>query len=202
LTVLPFIAIAVAFASTVRGARVQCKGGPYCYVKFATVVFIVSALMLLVTGHPWFGRVVDMTWYMPSQTYLQIFGFFAIVICGAAYELLPDVMASKLPFRGFVRAQHWLFMIGTAVLVVPLAIAGIRQGLELQTSMKFNEIVNGTLNYLRVSSVGYLFLLLGSLLFAMNIFAMTTAWLAQSAKSLAASFAASFDGEDSREVKS
>ncbi len=177
ITLVPLIAFAVVSVRTVCGAKVQCKGGPYCYAKFATVVFLLSALMYLALGCPWFGGVAGMTWYAPAQTLLQLFGFFAIAVCGAAYESLPGVMAFELPFPKFVRVQHWLFVLGIALLVVPLAIGGVAQGLKLQNpAIPFADITQGTLMYLRVSTTGMLLLLLGSLLFATNVFVMTLKW--------------------------
>lgn len=200
LTLIPLLAIANTFVSTIRGVNLKCKGGPYCYAKFATVAFLVSALMLLATGCSHFGGHFGMTWYVPAQTYLQIFGFFAIVICGAAYESLPGVMGFELPFRGFVRAQHWFFMSGLAFLVLPLAIGGISEGLKMQNpSIGWHEITASTLNYLRISTAGLFLLLLGSLMFAANIFSATAIWQTRLAKSLAASFASPFEAE---EVKS
>jgi len=187
LTLIPLIGFAIVFGNTIRGVNVQCKGGPYCYAKFAMVVFFLSALMYIATGCPHCSGVVGMTWYMPAQTYLQIFGFVSIAICGAAYESLPGIMDFELPFRGFVRAQHWLFMFGLLLLVVPLAVCGISEGLKMQNpNIPFSEISHGTLNYLRVSSLGLFLLLLGALLFAINIFAMTAIWQTKLAKAFAA----------------
>jgi cytochrome c oxidase cbb3-type subunit 1 len=169
LTVIPLIAIAMIFVKTVCGANVQCKGGPFCYIKFGTVAFILATLMLISLGCPHFSRIAEFTWFAPAQIQLQILGFFAIVVCGAIYELLPRVMNFDLPFPKFVRVQHWLFMLGIILLVVPLAIGGVVQGLK-------NFDFQVALPFLRVSTTGLLFLLLGSLLFAANIFAMTVKW--------------------------
>lgn len=190
LTLIPLLAFLIVFINTIRGVSVQCKGGPYCYAKFATAVFILSTLMYLATGCSHFSGVVGMTWYIPGQTYLQIFGFFAIAILGGAYESLPGIMDFELPFRGFVRAQHWCFMLGLLFLVLPLAIGGIAEGLKMQNpNIPFSEITQGTLAYLRISTVGFLFLLLGSVLFAVNIFAMTAIWQTKLAKSFATALA-------------
>ena len=187
LMLVPLIAIAIVFVKTICGANVQCKGGPYCQAKFAIVIFLLSSLMYLALGCPHFSGVAGMTWYVPAQTFLQIFGFFAIAVCGAAYKSLPDVMAFELPFPKFVRAQHWLFMLGTALLVVPLAIGGVQQGLKLQNpGIPFDDIVQGALMYLRVSTLGLVFLLLGSLLFAANIFIATLKWKLSLMKSVIA----------------
>jgi len=177
LTLVPLIALAIVFAKTVCGVKVECKGGPYCYAKFATVAFLLSSLMYLALSCPGFGGIAGMTWYVPAQVMFQIFGFFAIAICGAAYESLAGVMGFELPFPKFVRVQHWLFMLGIALLVIPLAIGGVAQGLKLQNSaIPFADITQGTLPYLRISTTGLLVLLLGSLLFAANLFVMTLKW--------------------------
>jgi cytochrome c oxidase cbb3-type subunit I len=177
LAIIPLIAIAIVFAKTVCGANVQCKGGPFCYVKFGMAAFLLSVLMYLSLGCPHFGRIAGLTWYGPAQTLLQIFGFFAIVICGAIYELLPGVMDFELPFPKFVRFQHWLFMAGLALLVLPLAIGGVEQGLKMQDpSIPFADVAQMTLPYLRVSTLGLFVLLLGSLLLAANIFVVTFKW--------------------------
>jgi len=177
LMIFPLVALAVVFAKTVCGVSVPCKGGPYCQAKFGTVMFVLSAFMLMVTGCPHFGGTVDLTWYGQAQTFLQLFGFFAVVIFAGAYELLPRVMGFELPFPKFVRFQHWCFMVGALLLVIPLAIGGIEQGLKMNDpAVQFPDVVQGTLMYLRVSTLGLLLLLLGSLLFAANVFVMTLRW--------------------------
>jgi cytochrome c oxidase cbb3-type subunit 1 len=170
LTIVPLIVIAIIFVKTVCGANTNCKGGPFCYIKFGTVAFLLSTLMLISSGCPHFSKIVEFTWFGPAQTQLQILGFFAIVICGAIYELLPRVMGFELPFPKFVRYQHWVFIVGISFFVVPLAMSPIAQGLKQPFDFA------GTLGFLRVSTLGLLFLLLGSLLFAANIFVMTFKW--------------------------
>lgn len=176
LLLIPLIALLRVFVKTVCGVKVECKGGPYCYAKFGTTVFFLSVLMLIAMGCPHFGQAAGMTWYGPALTYLQIFGFLAIVLCGAIYELLPPVMGFELPFAKLVRFQHWCFMLGVVLLVIPLAVGGVLEGLNLQSSMSFADVMQGTLMYLRISTLGLLFLLLGSLMLAANIFLMTIQW--------------------------
>jgi cytochrome c oxidase cbb3-type subunit 1 len=177
LTLIPLIAFGAVYCKTTCGVNVECKGGPYCYAKFATMAFILSSLMWLCCNCPHFGRILDQTWFVPAQTQFQIWGFFAIAVCGAIYELLPGVMEFELPLPKFVRFQHWAFMAGVALLVVPLAWGGIVQGLNLHNpNVPFTNILQGTLLYLRISTMGLLLLLLGSLMFAANIFLMSTKW--------------------------
>ncbi len=192
LLIMPLIAIAIIFVKTICGSNASCKGGPFCYVKFGTVAFLLSALMTIALNCPHFNRVIGFTWFGSAQTQLQIFGFFAIVVLGGAYELLPRVLGFALPFPKFVRLQHWLFMLGVLLLVGSLAVGGIEQGLH-----DYNFAA--ALPALRVSTLGLFFLLLGSLLFAANIFVMTIKWKIALAKTV---FAAVTAPLETSEVKS
>jgi cbb3-type cytochrome oxidase subunit 1 len=198
LTLIPWISFIVVLFKTACGANVECKGGPFCYAKFAMAIFFLSTLMYLATGCPHFGGLVGMTWYMPAQTYLQIFGFFAIVVCGGIYELLAPVMDFELPFPKFVRFQHWLFMLGILLLVAPQVYAGFEQGMKLQGGAPFTDIIQATLNCLRISTLGLLLLLLGSLMLAANIFGMTIKWKLALVKEVTAAIKAPLETEGAK----
>jgi cytochrome c oxidase cbb3-type subunit 1 len=187
LLIVPLIAIAVIAVKTVRGSNASCKGGPLCYVKFGTAAFILSGLMLIAEACPQISRVTEFTWFGPAQVQLQILGFFTIVMCGAIYELLPRFMGFGLPFPKFVRLQHWLFMLGIVLWAGSLAVGGVEQGMKLNNpQIAFADSTNVALIFLRAGTTGLLFLLLGSLLFAANIFSMTLKWKLALLKSLLA----------------
>jgi cytochrome c oxidase cbb3-type subunit 1 len=191
LLVVPLIAIAVIAVKTARGANVHCKGGPFCYVKFGTAAFILSGLMLVASACPQISRVTEFTWFGPAQVQLQILGFFTIVMTGAIYELLPRVMGFGLPFPKFVRLQHWLFMLGVVLWAGSLAIGGVEQGMKLQNAnTAFADSTTAALMFLRVGTTGLLLILLGSLLFAANIFVMTFKWKIALLKSVIAAIKA------------
>jgi cytochrome c oxidase cbb3-type subunit I len=175
--IFSWIALVFVYLKTVYGAKVQCKGGPFCHARFGTVAFLLSALMLIGLGCPVFGRFAGLTWFPQAQVYMQIFGFFTIVICAAIYHLLAGVMGFELPFPRFVRVQHWFFMGGVALVFLPLLIGGLVQGSNMgNSSVPFDQVIQGTLMYLRISTLGWVALLLGSLMLAANIFVMTIRW--------------------------
>jgi len=175
-------------------------GGPSCYIKFGTIMFILSALMLIVSGCPQISRVTQFTWFCPAQVQLQIFGFFAMIMFGAIYHLLPRIMGFELPFPKFVRAHFWISIFGVLLFVVPLAVGGIEQGLKLHDpAIGIAGVTRATLPFLRVSTTGQLLLLLGSLMFAANIFVMTFKWKLALLKT---AFAAVIAPLETSEVKS
>ncbi len=80
--------------------------------------------MLIALGCPHFSRLSEFTWFAPAQTQLQIFGFFAIVICGAIYELLPRVMGFELPFPEIRPLSTLVVHVwASAFFIVPLAMS-------------------------------------------------------------------------------
>jgi len=191
LLIVPLIAIAVIACKTVRGSAVSCKGGPLCYVKFGTAAFVLSGLMLIAEACPQISRVTEFTWFGAAQVQLQTLGFFTIVMCGAIYELLPRVMGFELPFPKFVRLQHWLFMLGIVLWAGSLAAGGVEQGMKLQNAnTAFADSTTTALMFLRVGTTGLLLILLGSLLFAVNIFVITFKWKMALLKSVVAAIKA------------
>jgi cytochrome c oxidase cbb3-type subunit 1 len=169
LLIVPLLVIAIIYKKTVSGAQSECRGGSFCYIKFGTVAFLISGLMIVASACPHFSVATQFTWFQNAQTNWQILGFFATIILGAAYDILPRIMGIALPFPKFVRFQHWLFILGNLILLVTLVGAGLKQGTH-----DYN--LEATLPFLRAATLGWLFLLLGSLMFAANIFVMTLKW--------------------------
>jgi cytochrome c oxidase cbb3-type subunit I len=184
--VVPVIAIAVIGWKTVRGATAEdCKGGPYCMIQFGFVAFLLSALLLIAGSLPQFSSVTRFTWVGPAQTQLQLYGFFAISMFGAAYYILPRAVGIPFAFPKLIRFQHWCAIAGVVLFVAPLVIGGVMQGLKLQNpDAAFADSTKAMLPFLRVSTTGLLFFLLSNLLFALNIFAMIGAWKWSLAKSV------------------
>lgn len=190
--VIPIIAVAVVLLKTLCGANVSCFGGPYCYFRFGSFMFLASALLLAALGCPQFGSVMEFTWLGQAQVQLHILGFATVILLGAIYEILPRVMGTELPFKKFVNVQHFLNVFGVALLVIPLAIAGIKHGHAGYDPAP-------TKLWLMISTSGLLLLLVGSVLLLVNIFVMTIKWKIALAKS---AFAAVTAPLEKTEVKS
>jgi len=169
LFVIPVIAIAIIAAKTLAGSDVVCKGGPLCYIKFGTASFVLSGLLLIASACPHMSRILSFTWFGFGQVQLQLLGFFGMIAFGGVYYILPRIMGQPLPFPGFVRFHIWLCWAGIILFVIPLLIGGVLQG-------HANYNPTAALMMLRVSSTGLILLLLGSLLFFVNIFVMALRW--------------------------
>ena len=167
---VPVLVVALVFARTVCGAPDCCKGGPFCQVKFGTAAFVLSGIWTVAQACPQFAHSALLTTFDLGRIHWQIFGFFAITVMGGFYELFPRVMGSSLPLPGLPRFQHWLFISGALVLAASLAVAGLQQ-------QSADFILARILPALRASSLGWTLLLIGSLIFALNVFIMTIVWV-------------------------
>ncbi len=158
-------------------ANCEPKGGPFCFIRFGLGSFLLSSLMLIAMACPRISQVTEFTWFGPAQTQLQLYGFFAMTMFGAIYHLLPRVVGFEWPFPKLARLQFWLSMSGVVLLVLPLAIGGVEQGMKLNNpNIAFMDATKAMLPFLRISTIGLLLILLGNSLFALNIFAMTFIW--------------------------
>ncbi len=178
LTIIPVLAVIAIMWKTLRGSsHSEPAGGPFCFIRFGLAAFVVSSLMLIAMACPQISRVTEFTWFGPAQTQLQLYGFFAMTMFGAIYYLLPRVVGFEWPFPKLARVHFWISMLGILLLVVPLAIGGVVQGLKwADPGVAPVDVAKATLPFLRASTTGLLFLLLGNILFALNIFGLTFVW--------------------------
>ena len=178
LLIVPLLAFIGIGWKTVVGAKAgDCHGGSYCMIKFGYVAFVLSGLMLFATSCPYVSRITEFTEFNVAQTQLQLFGFFAITMFGAIYYILPRAVGIEFPFPKLIRIQHWAAIAGVVFVVAPLAIHGVEQGLKMQNAdNSMIQVTQSLLVFLHISTTGYLFMLIASLLFALNVFAMTFIW--------------------------
>ena len=178
LLVIPLAVIAIAGWRTVWGSvRSAWDNGTFCFVGFGLDCFCLSTLMLVAMACPKIGLVTQFTWFAPAETQLRLYGFFAMTMFGAIYYLLPRAVGLEFPFPKLVRAHFWLSLAGIVLLVVPLAVGGVVQGLKLKNpDIVFAESTQVMLPFLRISTTGLLLILLGNLLFFVNVMGLTLRW--------------------------
>jgi cytochrome c oxidase cbb3-type subunit 1 len=200
LAILPILSVAIVVAKTVRGANVKSSGGPYCFIQFGTLSFLLSALLYLSQFCPRASRVLDFTWFGFGVTQWQLLGFIGMILCGGIYEILPRVMEKELAYPGLARANFFFFAGGVVLYVFPLLIGGVMQGIKLHDpNAGFADAGATALTFFRVSTLGQAILLIGSLFLLLNVFVMTIQWKLGLLKSVIAAVKAPLPGV---EVKS
>jgi cytochrome c oxidase cbb3-type subunit 1 len=173
-TVLGLITVIAVFLNmrlTLEGKCLLFMSNPSLkFIGFGLVSFLVGGLASAVTALPAVNQVTQFTWFTVAKGWLNFYGFFAMVIFGAIYYIVPQLMGQEFPFPKLVRAHFWTAAFGVLVFVVPLAIGGIVQGLKLQNAdIIFADISKGTLLFLRISTIGDLLLALGHVMFLANL---------------------------------
>ena len=177
LAIIPVLAIAIVAWKTVAPAGFSMNGGPFCFIRFGTLSFVVSGFLYLAEFCPRYSRALDFTWYGVGVTQWQLLGFAGMVVCGAIYHILPLMMQKELPFPRLAKATSFLFGGGVLLYVLPLVIGGVLQGLKLRhADQAFEDINAGVLMFFRISSLGQVLMLLGSLFLLLNLFVMTIQW--------------------------
>jgi len=127
-------------------------------------------LMNVAVAIPPINAITNLTWFTVAQSQLNSYGFFAMTMFGAIYFIVPQVMGIEWPSSATVRAHYWLAALGTILLVLPLAIAGVVQGIKWNDpSVTPVDVAKATLPYLRISSTGEVLIALGHLFFAINL---------------------------------
>lgn len=177
LSLIPIVAVAIITIKTVRGAGVACMGGPFCFIKFGIVSFVLSSLLYISSFCPRYSTVLDYTWFNVGVTQWQLLGFAGMILIGSIYQILPGVMGKALPFPKLAKLSFYLCLLGTLVFVVPLLIGGYLQGVKLHDpSVPFADTSAAALKFIRVSTTGQLLLVAGAACLLLNISVMTIQW--------------------------
>ena len=173
-TVLGIITVVAVFLNVFRTTDGKClmlmSNPSLKFIGFGLVAFVLGGLASAVTAVPAVNQITQFTWFTIGKGLLNFYGFFAMVIFGAIYYIVPQLMGQEFPFPKLVRAHFWTAAAGVLLFVVPLAIGGIVQGLKLQhADVAFTDIAKGTLPFLRVSTIGDLLMALGHVMFLVNL---------------------------------
>lgn len=162
---------------------------PLRFVAFGILAFLVAGLMRLADALPPVGNVTGLTWFGTATSQINAYGFFAMVIFGAAYWIMPRLMGVDFPFPRLARLHFWLAALGIVLLSAPLAVAGVIEGLKLRNpDIAFMDVVKATLPCLRVSTMGDLFMALGHLAFFANLAGLAARFYFPRAKTALAAF--------------
>lgn len=203
LMLISLVAILIVTLKVTLGAETAGHATSFNFIKFGMAAFISSGLLYVSQFCPQYNRMLEFTWFGFAQTQFQLLGFAAMIVFGAAYEILPRIMGAALPFPRLAKLHFVLTLAGVLLFVLPLILAGVNQGHLLHDpQVPFAQASAVALKYLRISTTGQLIVLLGALLFALNIFVMTLKWKLGLMKCVYAAIKAPLETPETTEVKS
>lgn len=171
LSLLAFVAVPLNVCETLGCSLAAVRRNvPLSFLVFGIIAFTVSGFAR--AG----GALLDptqslhFTWLTPAISQLNFYGFFAMVMFGAIYIILPRLLGVGLPWPKLVNAQLWLSVVGIILIVLPLTVGGLLQGAQLANPRQpFLEVMRSSLMFLRASTIGDLLLLAANVLFLANV---------------------------------
>jgi len=171
LGVIGIVAVALNVQGTLGGQCSKLLTHPSLrFIGFGVVAFIVGGVISAAGALSEVSHVTQFTWFTVARGLLNSYGFFAMVMFGAIYYIVPQLFGIEFPSAKLVRVHFWTAAAGILLLVVPLAAGGVVQGLKLrQPEIPFTDIAKGTLPFLRASTTGDLLIALGHLMFLANL---------------------------------
>ena len=141
------------------------------FIVFGAAAFILASLMKIGGVLLDNNQLLHFTWFDRAREQLFLYGFFVMVVFGAAYRILPQLTGTELPWPKLMRLHFGLAAAGIVLVFLPLAIGGLAETLKLQNpGIDFLTISKSSLMFLRVSTLGDLLIAAGHVLFAANLF--------------------------------
>lgn len=173
-TVLTLITVLTVVVNVYRTAGKGCSQTqnptPGKFIAFGLMAFTAAWLMNIVGSLRELSPFLHFTWFTVAQSYLNVYGFFAMTMIGAIYYIVARVAGIDWLGWKTVRAHYWLALLGILLFVVPLAIGGVIEGIKWNDpQFSAVAVAKATLPFLRASSLGETLILIGNGLLLLNL---------------------------------
>jgi cytochrome c oxidase cbb3-type subunit 1 len=172
--VIPVFAVAVNQHMTVLGNfRALIYSPTLRFVVLGAMMYTAASVQGSAEALRSVNTITHFTHFTVAHSHLGLYGFFAMVMFGSIYFIMPRVMNWEWPYPRLIALHFWLVLIGFAIYFIGLSIGGWLQGLAmLDEKTPFMHSVALTRPYLEARSVGGGLMTLGHLVFAAHFFAM------------------------------
>jgi cytochrome c oxidase cbb3-type subunit 1 len=180
-TAVPVLAVAICFFQTARNDLSALDANPTLrFTSVALFFWFIASVQQIVGAIPRVSVITDFTWFGFARNEMFHYGFFAMAVFGALYDILPRLLSLEpTAWRPkLLQAHFYLTFLGVLLSCISLMAAGVGQGLLLANSANaFPDVMRRAALPLRVSTMGELFLVLGTFLFLLNFaLLLRTAW--------------------------
>lgn len=172
--VIPVVAVAVNHHMTVaRHWRLLLYSPTLRFVTIGAMLYTAASIQGSIEALRVVNAVTHFTHYTVAHAHLGAYGFFAFVMFGSFYFIMPRVTGREWPYRRAITAHFWLVFLGFIVYFWPLTIGGWLQGLAMQDPDRpFMDSVLITQPYLVARSVGGSLMTLGHFIFIVHAIVM------------------------------
>jgi cytochrome c oxidase cbb3-type subunit 1 len=171
---VPVFAVAVNQHMTVVGHFRALRYSPTLrFVVLGAMLYTLVSLQGSIEALRSVNTITHFTHFTVAHAHLGLYGFFAMVMFGSIYFIMPRVLGREWPSAALISWHFWLVASGFAVYFIGLSIGGWLQGLAmLDAKQPFMASVAVTLPYLEARSLGGGLMTLGHLVFGTHFFLM------------------------------
>ena len=168
--ILPILGVVLNLRGTIAGHRSAVPNPILSLVVFGSFSFVLAQGMNVLGALRPVNGLLAFTYFSTAQTHWMLLGFFACVMFGAIYYIVPLILDVE-PFAAKkIRFQAMVLFGGVILYGVAMVVGGIAQGINLsKPEVAFPDIVKGTLPFLHISTLGSLFLVVAGLLLVFNL---------------------------------
>jgi len=175
LTVITALSVMINIRKTCGHGCSQTENpAPGKFIAFGTMAFVIAWLLNALGSVPGVNSVTNLTWYGVGVWQLNIFGFFAMTVIGAIYQIVPQVTGIEWPCLKSPKRHYWLAAFGVILIVAPLVIGGIVEGFNWRNvKMADVDVARNAANFIKVTTIGELALLVGNLMLLGNLIGLS-----------------------------
>ena len=175
--VVTWVVVAINLLPTRLGARPSDDAaGSLRFFSIAIIAFLLWSASTVVLSLRSVAEITQFTLVLPAQSQLLLLGVFGFVALGALYYLVPRVLGTEWSSRALVSAHFWLSLLGLVIGVAALTVGGLKQGFMINALSAGQEappsllsVMRQLLPYLSSQTLATTILLVGNLLFAVNL---------------------------------
>jgi cytochrome c oxidase cbb3-type subunit 1 len=171
--ILPIICVALNVRGTMCGYQSAVPNPILNLIRFGAFSFILAQTMNIIAVIRPLNEILAFTYFTSTQTHWLLLGFFASVMFGAIYYIVPLILNVE-PFAAKkVRVQAIALIVGVMIYGVALSAGGIFQGINLNNpNLTFADVVKGTFPFLYTSTIGSLFIVVAGIIFLFNLLSL------------------------------
>lgn len=178
--VVPVIVTGLNQHLTLVGASSALKYSPTLrFIVFGGVNYTITSLAGSLMAMRSWAELTHFTHYTVAHAHQGMYAFFTMVMFGSIYYIMPRIMLKEWPSAKLISLHFWATGGGILVYVVVMSIAGIQQGMNLNTlpvgadgqagsPMPFLEVVAHTIQWLELRTVAGVVIAIGHVAFAIN----------------------------------
>ena len=138
-------------------------------ISYTFVSLIGSAMALRSVN-----EITHFTHFTVGHAHHGVYAFFTMIMFGGVYYMMPRLLGREWPSATLIRIHFWGCAVGITVMVVALQVGGWIQGMQMNDPENFTFIqtVQNTMPWLKARSISGIFLTVGHIAFAVNVFWM------------------------------